>query len=154
MVQGATWDEIDMDGAIWTVPGPRMKRRREHLVPLSRQNIELLLELKQVSGDGRYIFRGREAPDGPISDGTLLKAIRLMGFDKSQMCAHGFRALASTVLNSKGVDRDVIELQLAHQENNSVRAAYNHADRLPDRIKMMQYWSDWLDGLLNAQEND
>ena len=154
MVQGATWDEIDLDRAMWTVPAKRMKRRREHLIPLSSQNLELLRELKQVSGHGRYVFLGREASDEPISDGTLLQAIRRMGFDKDQMCAHGFRALASTVLNSKGIDRDVIELQLSHQDNNSVRAAYNHADRLPERIKMMQDWADWLDSLIDDKDGD
>lgn len=147
MVQGATWDEIDLERAMWTVPAERMKLKHEHLIPLSRQNIELLNELRQVSGSRRYVFPNKGFADRPMSDGTILGAIRRMGYDTNEMCAHGFRALASTVLNSRGVDRDVIELQLAHQERNSVRAAYNHADRLNDRIKMMQEWSDWLDSL-------
>ncbi len=121
--------------------------RQIHIVPLSTQVIDLLKELRQYTGDGQYLFPSMRGRSRPISDGTLTGALRTMGYDKGKMTIHGFRSMASTLLNSKGYNRDWIERQLAHSESNSVRAAYNHADHLQDRKGMMQDWADYLDEL-------
>lgn len=143
----ATWDEFNFDTAEWHIPAERMKMRQIHIVPLSRQVIDLLKELWQYTGDGQYLFPSMRGRSRPISDGTLTVALRTMGYDKGKMTIHGFRSMASTLLNSQGYNRDWIERQLAHGESNSVRAAYNHADHLQDRKCMMQEWADYLDEL-------
>ena len=142
---GSTWDEIDLDGAAWIIPAERMKMRSEHVVPLSRQAIELLRDLRAIGGDSRYVLPGRN-PDRPISNNTLLFALYRLGY-KGKMTGHGFRAVASTVLNEAGFRVDVIERQLAHCERNDVRGAYNRAEYLPERRKMMQQWADMVDAL-------
>jgi integrase len=145
-IRGATWEEMDFDSALWRLPESRMKNHRAHVVPLSRQALELLrqIEARTVSS---FVFPSVKARGIPMPGGTILLALRAMGYTCEQMCAHGFRTLASTNLNEQGWNRDVIELSLSHVETNSVRAAYNHADRLPERREMMQAWADWLDGL-------
>lgn len=142
---GSTWVEIDLDGAAWIIPAERMKMRSEHVVPLSRQAIELLRDLRAIGGDSRYVLPGRN-PDKPISNNTLLFALYRLGY-KGKMTGHGFRAVASTVLNEAGFRADVIERQLAHCERNDVRGAYNRAEYLPERRKMMQQWADMVDAL-------
>lgn len=142
---GATWGEFDLDGAAWIIPAERMKMRTEHVVPLSRQAIELLRELRAIGGGSRYVLPGRN-PDKPISNNTLLFALYRLGY-KGKMTGHGFRAVASTVLNEAGFRSDVIERQLAHCERNDVRGAYNRAEYLPERRKMMQQWADMVDAL-------
>ncbi|MDR1509148.1 MAG: tyrosine-type recombinase/integrase [Synergistaceae bacterium] len=149
-VGGAEWEEIDFDAKLWRIPEQRMKNGRPHLVPLSRQVLELLEYLKRFAartGYSSFIFPAKSSKAASIHETTLCKALRSMGYTKDQMCAHGFRAIASTNLNEQSWNRDVIELALAHVEKNKVRAAYNHAEHLEERRKMMQAWADWLDGL-------
>lgn len=142
----ATWSEFDMDAGIWVVPAARMKMKTEHLVPLSTRALAILEELKEIGGGSRFVFPGRNR-DTHISNNTLLFALYRLGY-KGKMTGHGFRAVASTMLNEMGKFRpDVIERQLAHSERNDVRGAYNRAEYLPERKKMMQVWGDYLDGL-------
>ena len=142
----ATWDEFDMAAALWTIPETRMKMRRAHLVPLSRQALALLEELRPLSGYSRYILPGRNAVK-TMSNNTLLFALYRMGY-KARMSGHGFRSVASTILNESGQwSRDAVELQLAHAERDKTRAAYNKAQRIEERKRMMQGWADYLDGL-------
>lgn len=143
---GATWLEFDLDNAVWTIPADRMKMKTEHLVPLSHQSIALLKEQKAISGTSRFVFPGRN-PAVPMSNNTMLFALYRLGF-KGRMSGHGFRAVASTILNESGLwSADAIERQLAHCERNAVRGAYNRAEYLPERKRMMQWWSDQLDSL-------
>jgi integrase len=153
-VGGAMWEEIDVDAKLWRIPEERMKNRRPHLVPLSRQVLELLEFLKRRAArmeHSPFIFPAVMSKTGPktasLHETTLCKAIRTMGYTSEQMTAHGFRTIASTNLNEQGWESDVIELSLSHVEKNAVRAAYNHAERLDKRREMMQAWADWLDGL-------
>lgn len=146
-LRGAEWAEFDFKAAEWRIPGPRMKMGAEHVVPLSRQAIAILDELKLHTGGGRLLFPGLRSRDRSISDNTLNAALRRLGFAADEMTAHGFRSMASTRLNEMGWPPDVIELQLAHTERNKVRAAYNRAERMAERRKMMQAWADYLEGL-------
>jgi integrase len=141
----ATWGEIDLDGATWIVPAERMKMRTEHVVPLSMQALAILLEVRAIVGGNRYVFPGRN-PDKPMSNNTMLFALYRLGY-KGKMTGHGFRTVASTVLNEAGFRADVIERQLAHCERNDVRGAYNRAEYLPERRKMMQHWANMTDAL-------
>ena len=142
---GAEWSEIDEAGATWIVPAERMKMKTEHVVPLSRQALETLREVRAIGGGSRYVFPGRN-PDKPISNNTMLFALYRLGY-KGKMTGHGFRAIASTVLNESGFRPDVIERQLAHCERDEVRGSYNRAEYLPERTAMMQQWADMLDAL-------
>jgi integrase len=150
-IRGALWEEMDFDAELWRIPEHRMKSRRPHVVPLSRQALELLESLKRLAARTGYsplVFPSKISRTAPMNALTICAAIRTMGYTSEQMTAHGFRAIASTNLNEQGWNGDVIELSLAHVERNRVRAAYNHAERLPERREMMQAWADWLDGLL------
>ena len=146
-LRGAEWSEIDLDAAEWRIPAERMKMDREHLVPLSKQAVAILEEIKPLTGKGRLAFTSLRSKTRPLSDNTLNAALRRLGYSTEEMTAHGFRTMASTRLNEMGYDPDVIELQLAHRDRNKVRAAYNRSERLKDRQKMMQAWADYLDGL-------
>jgi integrase len=146
-IRGAAWEEMDFDAKLWRIPEGRMKNKRPHVVPLSRQVLELLRGIALQTGDSLFVFPSPRSRRMPIPGGTILLALRAMGYTGEQMCAHGFRALASTNLNEQGWNRDVIELSLSHVEKNEIRAAYNHAERLPERREMMQAWADWLTGL-------
>jgi integrase len=146
-IRGAAWEEMDFDAKLWRIPEGRMKNKRPHLVPLSRQVLELLERIIPQTGDSPFVFPSPRSRKIPMPGGTILLALRAMGYTSEQMCAHGFRALASTNLNEQGWNRDVIELSLSHVEKNDIRAAYNHAERLAERREMMQTWADWLDGL-------
>ena len=130
-----------------------MKMRVLHIVPLSRQVLGILRDLHPYSGDGPYLFPSVRAKSAPISDMTLLAGLRRLGYSKEQMSVHGFRSLASTLLNEQGYNKDWIERQLAHGERNSVRASYNYAEYLPERRKMMQSWADFLDSLRVNNDN-
>ena len=143
----AEWSEFNLEAAEWRIPARRMKMRELHIVPLSRQVLDILTELRPYSMGSTYLFPSVRAKTAPISDVTLLAALRRMGYDKDQMTVHGFRHMASTMLNEQGYNRDWIERQLAHGERNSIRATYNYAEYLPERRKMMQNWADFLDGL-------
>lgn len=143
----AEWTEIDLDGAQWRIPAGKMKMREEHTFPLSLQAVAVLREIQPLTGNGKYVFPSERSRARPMSDGTVNAALRRMGFDKDTMTGHGFRAMASTRLNEMGWSPDVIERQLAHAERNKVRAAYNRAQYLEDRKRMMQAWADCLDTL-------
>lgn len=139
------WDELREDGAIWVVPGERMKARLPHVVPMSTQAQRVLTKLKELTGDRALVLESPRQPRHPLSENTFLFALYRLGY-RGRMTAHGFRALASTVLNEEsGFPHDVIERQLAHQETDAVRAAYNRATYLTQRRALMQWWSDWLD---------
>jgi integrase len=147
---GAAWEEMEFDAKLWRISEQRMKNGRLHIVPLSRQVLELLEYLKQFAartGCSPFIFPGTGPKTSSMDRCTIRQALRIMGYTNEQMCAHGFRTLASTNLNEQGWNRDVIELSLSHVERNRVRAAYNHAEHLDERREMMQAWADWLDGL-------
>lgn len=140
---GAEWCEFDLDRASWVIPATRMKMNQEHIVPLSRQALALLHEMKEIGCGSRFVFPGRSR-DKPVSNNTMLFALYRLGY-KGKMTGHGFRAVASTILNETGFRSDVIERQLAHSERDDVRAAYNRAEYLPERKVMMQQWSDYVD---------
>ena len=124
-----------------------MKMRETHIVPLSRQAIAILEELRKFSGGDKFLFPSIRSSVRPISDATMLNALRRMGYQKDEMSVHGFRSIASTLLNELGYNSDWIERQLAHGERNEVRAAYNYAEYLPERRRMMQEWADYLEQL-------
>ena len=157
-VREAKWHEFDLEQAVWTVSAERMKARREHRVPLSRQAIDTVKQLHAVSGHTQWIMPGR-IDDIPASQNTMLFAVYRMGFHK-RTTVHGFRALASTILNEAEieVDRakhrmwstDAIERALAHTESNPVKGAYDRGDRLNERVRMMQWWADYLDDIAIA----
>lgn len=143
----AEWSEIDFDAAEWRIPAAKMKMRQTHIVPLAKQALEVLAELHPFTGKGRYLFPSERTVLRPMSENTLNAALRRMGYSKDEIVAHGFRSMASTLLNEQGWNRDAIERQLAHAERNSVRASYNFAEFLPERRKMMQAYADHLDSL-------
>jgi integrase len=147
-VRKAEWQELDFDEGLWCVPAARMKGRREHVVPLSRQAIALLNELQPLTGNGRYIFPSSRSVARPMSDGTILAAVLTLGYERGRMTAHGFRTVASTLLRESNLWRDeVIEFSLGHKDKNEVRGAYNRAQYLDERRQMYQWWADHLDQL-------
>ena len=121
--------------------------RELHVVPLAKQAVALLTDLHTLTGDGVFVFPSIRSRHRPISDNTINAALRRLGFGRDEMVAHGFRSMASTSLNEQGWHPDLIELQLAHAERDEVRGAYNRAQRLADRARMMQAWADHLDAL-------
>ncbi|WP_027188319.1 tyrosine-type recombinase/integrase [Desulfovibrio cuneatus] len=141
------WAEIDFTEKVWRIPSKRMKMRLDHMVPLSAQALEVLQTLQEVTGHEKLMFPGLRSPQVPISDATFIAALRRMGFAKEEMTAHGFRAMASTLLNEQGYSADVIEKQLAHNPKDKIRGVYNRAEYLPERRKMMQEWADYLSKL-------
>src|ERR1700733_14146348 len=128
-----------------------MEMREAHIVPLSRQSATILRELQPITGRQQYLFPAIGGGGRPLSENTLNGAIRRLGYSGEEMTAHGFRSMASTLLNEQGVHPDLIELQLAHAERNTVRAAYNRAQRLAERRVMMQNWADYLDRLKSVE---
>ena len=146
-LRGAEWSEFDLDGAEWRIPAARMKMGEQHIVPLSRQAVAILRELQALTGGARYVFPSLLSAERPMSDNTINAALRRLGYASDEQTGHGFRTMASTLLNEQGFPPDVIELQLAHRERNKVRAAYNRAQRLAERKKLMQAWADHLDVL-------
>lgn len=151
----AEWAEFSAVGAVWTIPGPRMKMKDEHLVPLSRQALAVLGRLRELNGDSQFVFAGSNRKKH-MSNNTLLYALYRLGYH-SRMTGHGFRAVASTILNEArergehNFGEDVIERQLAHNERNKVRAAYNRAKYIQERTAMMQWWADFLDQQAGGQ---
>jgi integrase len=145
-VRGARWAEIDFEKKEWRIPAERMKMRDLHIVPLSEQAFEILKELQLINGHSEHLFPNHNKPMTYISENTLLYAIYRMGYH-SRTTVHGFRATASTILNEHGFKSDVIERQLAHSERNKVRASYNHAQYLPERKELMQWWGDYLNNI-------
>jgi len=145
----AEWTEVNLNRAEWRIPAAKMKMKRDHIVPLSSQAKEVLEEIHPLTGHGRYVFPSILANGRPMSENTVNSALRRLGYAKGEMTGHGFRSMASTLLNENGWNRDAIERQLAHVEGNSVRAAYNYAEHLEERRRMMQWWAVYLDTLKN-----
>lgn len=143
----AEWSEFNLEAAEWRIPAEKMKMRAVHIVPLSRQALKILKELEPYSGHGKYLFPSLRSPNRPMSETAVLAALRRIGYTTEEMTGHGFRSMASTLLNENGWNRDAIERQLAHAERDNVRAAYNYAEYLPERKNMMQWWADYLDNL-------
>lgn len=143
----AEWSEFDLDAAEWRIPAHRMKLREQHIVPLSKQAIAVLRKLHPVTGGRALVFPGVRHHAKPLSENTINAALRNLGYTKDEMTGHGFRSVASTLLNEQGYNRDWIERQLAHAERSKIRGAYNYAEYLPDRRRMMQAWADHLDEL-------
>ena len=150
----AEWEEFNFEEKIWRIPAHKMKMRSTHLVPLSKQAIDILLELKPLTGEGKYVFPSIRSKTIPMSENTLTVVLRRLGYSGEEMTVHGFRSMASTLLNELGWNRDAIERQLAHCERDSVRAAYNYAEFLPERRRMMQAWADYLEELKNGNETE
>jgi integrase len=145
----AEWSEFDLDGAVWSIPPTKMKMRRPHRVPPSRQSLAIIGEIKAITGNGRWLFPSVRTILRPISENTLNAALRRLGYGTEDMSSHGFRAMAATRLNETGRwNADAIERQIAHQEANAVRRTYTHsAEYWDERVAMMQAWSDYLEGL-------
>ncbi len=141
----AEWSEIEND--LWRIPMEKMKMRRMHYVPLSHQALDVLEELHVISGHSRYLFPSIRSPKRPMSDATVNAALRRLGYAQEEMTGHGFRSMFSTVANENNWPPDIIERQLAHVDKNTVRAAYNHAEYMPQRRELLQWWADWLDGV-------
>jgi len=147
-LRNARWSEFDFDEAIWTIPPDRMKMKNQHLVPLSRQALDILQELKPLTGRGDLVFPSTLTSKRPISDNTINSALRRLGFTREEMTAHGFRAMARTILDEVlHVRPDFIEHQLSHAVRDPNGRAYNRTSHLPERKKMMQDWADYLDKL-------
>jgi integrase len=146
-LRAAEWTEVDLEKAEWRIRAERMKARVQHIVPLSTQAVAVLEELQPFTGDTRFLFPSIRAWTVPMSENTVNAGLRRLGYTTDELTGHGFRSMASTLLNEQGWNRDAIERQLAHGERNVVRAAYNYAEHLPERRRMMQHWADYLDGL-------
>jgi integrase len=145
-LRAAEWSEFDLDATEWRIPAERMKMRAPHFVPLARQAVDLLVELRALTGRSRWVFPNERNAGKPISENTMLYALYRLGYH-GRATVHGFRASASTLLNELGFNPDVIERQLCHQERNKVRAAYHRAEYLAERRSMMQRWADYVDEL-------
>ena len=141
------WAEIDSENALWTIPAEKMKMRKTHAVPLARQSLAILEEIRPLTGGGKYVFPSARTKTRPISDMAINAALRRMGFSKEEMTGHGFRAMASSLLHEAGWDSNLIELQLAHRDTNPMREIYNRAERLEERRKLMDDWADMIDSL-------
>lgn len=149
----AEWSEIDFHASEWRIAAGKMKMKAVHLVPLCKQALTVLTELKPLTGEGRYVFPGVRSYARPMSENTVNAALRRLGYEKNEMTGHGFRSMASTILHEQGWPHEAIERQLAHAERNKVSAAYNYAEHLPKRREMMQAWADYLDGLKAGRSN-
>ena len=147
-VASAEWAEIDLEKKIWKIPAEKMKKRRIHIVPLSEQVITILKSLQPLGG--KYVFPSIRTPTRHMSAPAINAALRRMGYTGEEMTAHGFRSMASTLLYENGFSEDIVEMQLAHAEDNKIKAVYNHAQHLQRRADMMQWWADYLDGLKNG----
>lgn len=143
-IRKAEWSEFDLDGGLWKIPGGKMKKRRIHVVPLSTQALELIRELKVITGGGQWLFPNTRRPRDVMSATTINRALEYMGYPTGQVTGHDFRATASTRLYEMGYPEAHIEMQMAHAKKNKTAAAYNHAQYLPERIRMMQDWSDYV----------
>lgn len=144
----AEWVEIDLDEAVWNIPAQKMKMKQAHIVPLSTQAVQILTELKQLTGASKYVFPSGRSFARPMSNNAILAALRRMGYDRENMTGHGFRAMARTILDEVlQVRPDFIEHQLAHAVRDPNGRAYNRTAHLAERKKMMQLWADYLDGL-------
>ncbi len=143
----AEWNEFDLEAREWRIPEEKMKGGSVHIVPLSEQAVEILREVFELTGPFGYVFPSIRTASRPMSENTINVSLRRIGYDKSEMTGHGFRSMASTLLNEHGWHKDAIERQLAHTPKDKVRASYNYAEHLPERKRMMQAWADYLDSL-------
>lgn len=144
----AQWDEIDFEGALWTIPAAKTKMRKDHRVPLSRQAVSLFREIHAITGPVSYVFPSIRTRQRPMSENTINAGLRRLGYASDEMTAHGFRAMASTLLNESGKwHPDAIERALAHGDTDKVRAAYHRGAHWQERVEMAQWWSDYLDAL-------
>lgn len=144
----AEWSEIDMEAAVWRIPAAKMKGRVDHALPLSRQALAILAQAKVLSGHTRFVFPSIRTNKSPMSENTINAALRRLGFTGEEMTAHGFRAMASTLLNESGKwSPDAIERALAHKDKDIVRAAYHRGAHWQERVEMAQWWADYLDTL-------
>lgn len=144
----ANWSEIDLEGALWTIPASKTKMRKDHLVPLSRQTLAILNDVHSLTGPSGYVFPSIRTRTRPMSDNTINAGLRRLGYATDEMTAHGFRAMASTLLNESGKwNPDAIERALAHGDSDKVRAAYHRGAHWQERVRMAQWWSDYLDQL-------
>ncbi|MBI1327853.1 MAG: tyrosine-type recombinase/integrase [Alphaproteobacteria bacterium] len=150
---GAKWDEIDWQRQEWHIPASRMKMKRPHCVPLSKQAVMILKEIQELTGDKEFIFFSAASKLKHMSNGSILMALRRMGY-QGRMTGHGFRTLASTILNEKGYSRDAIERQLSHEDSDKIRSAYNRAEYMTERKKLMQDYADILDRLKEGIDFD
>jgi integrase len=141
----ARWNEVDTKSRVWRIPASRMKAHREHVVPLAQPVLELLAELRAISGEGELLFPHLFEPDQPISEGTIINAIKYGVGYRGRATGHGMRRTFSTWANENGFHPDAIERQLAHVEHNQVRAAYNAAEHLPERKRLMSAWASYLE---------
>lgn len=149
-VRGMRWDEIDTNAALWRVPAERMKMDSEHLVPLSRQALEILDRMRPLSGDGALVFPSPSKPKSPLTANAMLMALRRMGYKTGEITAHGFRATFSTTMNERGRNPDVIERALAHVPKDKIRAAYHRSQYLDERRTLLQEWADLIDAKRNG----
>jgi integrase len=151
----AEWSEIDLEGAVWRIPAEKMKGRQEHVVPLSTQAVRLFRDAQALTGERKYVFPSIRTAAKPMSENTVNAALRRLGFTGDEMTAHGFRAMASTLLNESGKwSADAIERALAHKDKDSVRAAYHRGKHWQERVEMAQWWADYLDGLRESRPSD
>jgi integrase len=149
----ATWDEFDLEAKVWRITAERMKMRRVHAVPLSDQVVASLRELQQFSGTEGYVFPAFHTSRRPMSENTMNVAFRRMGYSRDEVTAHGLRTTASTLLNESGKwHPDAIERALAHGDSDAVRGIYNRGQYWEERVRMMQWWSDYLDRLREGGE--
>lgn len=144
-VRGVRWTEINFEKAMWSIPAERMKMRRAHMVPLSRQALAVLADIRLLTGSSELVFPSIRSNKKVLSENAMNSALRRMGFTQDEMTSHGFRAAASSILNEKGHSPDVIEAALGHLDQNEVRRAYNRATYWPERVTLMQVWADMLD---------
>lgn len=152
-VRQMQWAELDFEKAIWAIPAARMKQRQPHTVPLSRQALVILNEIKGLTGRGKYVFPSVRSGERPMSENTINGALRRLGYSGSEMTAHGFRSTASSLLNESGKwNPDAVERALAHREANQVRAAYHRSSYWDERVLMAQWWGDYLDSLRDGAE--
>lgn len=152
-LRGATWAEIDLDRAIWSIPAKRMKMGRPHRVPLAAQTVDVLKSVREIAGGSAFVLTSAWTRGRPLSENTLNAALRRMGFSRDEMTSHGFRATAASMLNESGLwNPDAIEAQLAHVEGNAVRRAYARAEFWDERVRMMQWWADKIDELRRGGE--
>lgn len=149
----AEWTELDFDKAIWCIPAAKMKMRSDHIVPLSRQALTLFKEAEAIRHNSKYVFPGQQSWKRPMCENTINQALRRMGYANDQMTAHGFRSTASTLLNESGLWKpDAIERALAHKDSNAVRGIYNRGAYWEERVKMAQWWSDYLEQLRDGAD--
>ena len=153
-IRHAEWVEFDFEDKLWRIPAAKMKMSRDHLVPLSPQAITLLKYMKMFSDHGKYVFLNQRNHSRPIGKRSLINAIRIMGYGSEEFTPHGFRAMASTLLNEHGYHADAIERQLAHVPHERIRGIYNRAEYLPERRKMMDDWANYLDELRERAKNN